>query len=81
MNAWTMSKALKCRPSAVYGIESPLSAYYFDSAVTTWGMTLDNELEAAGADAKDAKSSQRARDRVLRRFVPSTARYRDPAKE
>jgi len=81
MNAWTMSKALKCRPSEVYGIISALTAYCFDSAVTTWGMAFDNALEEAGADTKDAKSAQRARDRVLRRWVPSTARYRDPAKE
>lgn len=81
MNAWTMSRSLKCRPSEVYGITSPLTAYCFDSAVTSWGMALDNELEAAGAEAKDGKTAQRARDRVLRRWVPSTARYRDPAKE
>ena len=80
MNAWTMSKALKCRPSDVYGITSPLTAYCFDSAVTTWGMALDHELDAAGAEAKDARTAQRSRDRVLRRFVPSTAHYRDPAK-
>jgi hypothetical protein len=81
MNAWTMSRALGCRPSEVYGIEHALRAYCFDSAVTSWGMALDAELDAAGKDAKDAHTAQRARDRVLRKWVPSTARYRDPAKE
>lgn len=80
MNAWNMSKALSCRPSAVYGIQNPLTAYYFDSAVTRWGQALEADLQAASEGAKDARAAQRAQDRVLRRYVPSTARFRDPAK-
>jgi hypothetical protein len=81
MSAWSMSKSLRCRPSEVYGIQSPLAAYCFDSAVTRWGSALEADLQAAGDGEKDGKKAQRARERVLRRYVPSTARYRDPAKE
>lgn len=80
MNAWTMSKSLGCRPSAVYGMQNALTAYCFDSAVTRWGLALEADLQAATAEAKDSKAAQRAQERVLRRYVPTTARYRDPAK-
>lgn len=78
MNAWTMSKALSCRPSEVYGFKSPLLAYWFDSAVTTWGMAFQNALDAAGSDAKDAQTAARARARIIRRWIPSQAQYRNP---
>lgn len=81
MNAWTMSKALGCRPSAVYGISRPLTAYCFDSAVARWGMALEADLRAASEEAKDSKAGQRAQERVMAKYVPSTRRYRDPAKE
>jgi hypothetical protein len=80
MSAWSMSKSLRCRPSEVYSIQSPLAAYCFDSAVTRWGNALEVAMTEAGDAEKDGKKAQRARERVLRRFVPETARYRDPAK-
>jgi hypothetical protein len=76
-----MSKSMGCRPSQVYGIQSKLAAYCFDAAVTRWGNALEADLNAAGDGEKDSKKAQRARERVLRKYVPSTARYRDPAKE
>jgi hypothetical protein len=80
MGAWSMSKSLRCRPSQVYGIADPLRAYCFDSAVTRWGLALEADLDRAGADEKDSRKAERARQRVLRRYVPATARFRDPAK-
>lgn len=81
MSAWSLAKSMRCRPSEVYGIANPLAAYCFDSAVTRWGNALEADMTAAGDHEKDSKKAQRARERVLRRYVPATARYRDPAKE
>lgn len=80
MGAWSMSRTLGCRPSQVYSIQSPLAAYCFDSAVTRWGNALEADLRRAGDEEKDSKKALRAQERVMRRYVPSTARYRDPAK-
>ena len=75
-----MAKSMKCRPSELYGLEG-LRAYCFDTAVIRWGNALESDLNAAGDGEKDARKAQRARERVLARYVPTTRRYRDPAKD
>jgi hypothetical protein len=80
MTAWSTSKSMRCRPSELYGLTG-IRAYCFDVAVNRWGNSLEADLNAAGDGEKDARKAQRARERVLDRYVPQTRRYRDPAKE
>ena len=68
---------MKVRPSEVYGF-TDLEAYAFDSAVTKWGLSFEAAVEEAVASAKDDRSRERARDRVIRRWLPSTRKYADP---
>jgi N-acetylneuraminic acid mutarotase len=77
MNAWQVSKSLHCRPSEVYGIADGFSAYCFDSAVVRWGAEFDNAIQAATGGAKTQAEAERAAQRVLRKWVPSTRVYRD----
>jgi len=76
-----MSRALHCRPSALFGIPpESLEAYALDSAVTRWGVSFEAALSDATSDAKDARGMERARQRVIRRWLPSERRYADPRK-
>lgn len=74
-----MSKSMGCRPSEVYGFAG-IRAYCFDAAIIRWGNALEADLQAAGDGEKDGRGAQRARERVLGRYVPTTRKYRDPAK-
>lgn len=78
LNAWQLSRAWKCRPSAVYGIEAgSFEAYAFDSAVTRWGLAFEGALSSAGGgSAKDPEAAQRT---VIRRWLPSQRQYANPA--
>jgi hypothetical protein len=76
-----MSKAMKCSPSSVYGIEAgSLEAYAFDSAVVLWGTSFDAALSEAVHGAKTQEAASMAHGRVLRRWVPSARQYADPGK-
>lgn len=71
-----------CRPSEVYGLEGgSFEAYAFDSAVVRWGTSFEYALSQATNGAKDQKSGEAARARVLRRWIPSERRYADPNKK
>jgi len=72
---------MHCRPSAVYGIEvGSLEAYAFDSAVVRWGTAFEAALSDAAQGAKTEQAAEGARQRVLRRWLPSQRRYADPSK-
>lgn len=72
---------MKCRPSAVFGIEpGSFEAYAFDSAVVRWGTAFEAALADASHGAKNDQAAEAARERVLRRWLPSERRYADPAK-
>lgn len=76
-----MAQSMQCRPSDVYGIEpGSFVAYAFDSAVIRWGSSFEAALSDAGRDAKDQRAAEAARQRVLRRWLPTQRRYADPAK-
>lgn len=73
---------MKCRPSEVYGIEpGSFEAYAFDSAVVRWGSAFEAALSDAVHGAKNEGAAEMARQRVLRRWLPSQRRYADPNKK
>lgn len=75
-----MSQAMRCRPSEVYGLEvGSFEAYALDSAVVRWGAAFEAALADATHGAKSAEAAEAARDRVVRRWLPSQRRYADPA--
>jgi hypothetical protein len=55
-------------------------AYAFDSAVVRWGTSFEAALSDASHGAKDADAAASARQRVVRRWLPSERRYADPAR-
>jgi len=70
---------MHCRPSAVYGlVPGSFEAYAFDSAVVRWGTAFEAALSDAGTEAKTTQAAEAARQRVLRRWLPSERRYADP---
>lgn len=78
-NAWNMSRAMRCRPSEVYKMTDDFVSYAFDSAVTRWGMAFEAALAEASNSAKDADRAATARQRVIRRWLPSERKYADPS--
>lgn len=70
-----MSKALNRPYSEVIGLQG-LEAYALDAAVVRWGTAFQAAIEAATADAKNRGEAERKADQVVRRWVPSTRRYR-----
>ena len=83
--AWTLGKTYKCRPSSIYDMRDPLTAYYFDRAVFVFGTHVESKMDEAGEGAKNTKQGMQARTRVLRKFLgtkedSTQGRYRDPAK-
>lgn len=72
---------MRCRPSEVFGIESgSFEAYALDSAVVRWGRAFEAALSDAGHGAKNDQAAEAARQRVLRRWLPTQRRYADPGK-
>jgi hypothetical protein len=49
------------RPSELHGIEHPVTAYFFDRAIYTFGTTLEADLEEAGSKAKKEAQAERMR--------------------
>jgi hypothetical protein len=80
MQAWAQSRAYHVRPSEVLRIRVPLVAYAVDTVVAMWGNALEGALRKASEGKKDQKAVEAAQARVLRRWLPSQARYADPAK-
>lgn len=72
---------MNCRPSAVFGMEpGTFEAYALDSAVVRWGTAFEAALSDATRGAKTDQGAEAARQRVLRRWLPSERRYADPNK-
>ena len=62
--------------------EEPWAAYCIDRAVTTFGMTLDGELNSV--EGKTSKEMQTKRERIFNRWIPSATsgpQFADPAKQ
>jgi hypothetical protein len=72
---------MRCRPSELMGLKNTWDAYCFDSAVATFGIHVQNELDSV--EGKTEKEKDRKRDAVLRRYIPELAKARkfaDPGK-
>lgn len=78
-----LAKQARTSPSEILGIdrdEDPWAAYCLDRAVSTFGTTVQNELDSV--EGKNSKEIEIKRQRVLNRFFPDSTggRYRDPGK-
>lgn len=72
---------MNCRPSQVFGMEAgSFEAYALDSAVVRWGRAFEAALADAAQGAKNDQAALMARQRVIRRWLPSQRRYADVSK-
>lgn len=72
---------MNCRPSAVYGMEpGSFEAYALDSAVVRWGTAFQAAVSDAVQGAKTEQAAEMARQRTIRRWLPSQRVYADPGK-
>lgn len=82
---WTLAKTWKTRPSELTAISDPLTAFYFDRAVATFGTEVEAAMDQAADGAKNKKDSQRRRQMALARYMkdehgrPTPGTFRDPA--
>lgn len=53
-----------------------LEGYAIDGAVVRWGTAFQGAIEDATADSKSRQQAEQKADSVLRKWVPSTRRYR-----
>lgn len=79
-----MSKQYRRSPAELYFISDEVTAWCFNRAVMTFGMSLDNALETASAKSKTDRGAKRARQNVMNKWMTmpgeSTAgRFADPA--
>lgn len=82
---WLLAQTWKTRPSEFLAIADPLTAFYFDRAVTTFGKEVEAAMDEAAEGAKTGKDAKRRRQLALTKFmktsdgshVPGT--FRDPA--
>lgn len=65
MEAWTLAKQWRVRPSELYGISHPVTAFCFDRAVQYFGTSFEADVEAAVSKVKNDKSGRGA-DRARR---------------
>lgn len=75
---WTLAKQWGVRPSELLSIAYELDAYFLDRAITTFGMSVEADLDKASTDAKNSKKAAQARARVLDKWLETETRYRDP---
>jgi hypothetical protein len=75
MRAWGMTKALSRPYSEILGLQG-LPAYSLDAAVVRWGTSFDAAIQAATSGAKNNGEAERKAQQVIRRWVPSTRKYR-----
>ena len=80
MQAWQQSRAYRVRPSELLHIASPFTAYAVDQCVVMWGTAFEAALHDAMEGKDKARDREAAQGRVVRRWIPSTARYADPAR-
>jgi hypothetical protein len=75
MRAWTMSKATGKTYAEIIGLEG-LEAYALNAAVVRWGTAFQTAIDQATGGAKNSGEAERKADQVIRRWIPSTRRYR-----
>lgn len=70
-----MSRSLSKPYSEIVGLTG-IEAYALDAAVAHWGAAFQAAVESAGADAKNRAEAERRTQQVIRRWIPSTRKYR-----
>jgi len=70
-----MSQALNRPYSEVVGLQG-IEAYALDAAVVRWGTAFNAALQEAGSEAKTPAEAERRAQTVVRRWIPSTRKYR-----
>lgn len=70
-----MSRALNRPYSEIVGLEG-IEAYAIDAAVVRWGTAFQSAIESAAQGAKNQAEADRKVQNTIRRWVPSTRRYR-----
>lgn len=78
-HAFLLAKTWKTRPSEIYGIHGEYRAYCFDNAIMTFGLALENALNAC--DGKTAKEIEFKRNNVFARWLDLPRKFRDPLKD
>ena len=71
-----MSKAMHLSPAEILKISDEFVAYAFNSAVVLWGTSFDAALEEAVHGAKTQEQAENKQASAVRRWIPSTKRYR-----
>ena len=79
MEAWTLSKQWRVRPSELYGISHPVTAFSFDRAVQYFGVSFEADVENAVSKVKNDKSGRGA-DRARRMRMKAWMGEEDMAK-
>lgn len=68
------------RPSELYKIRDELSGFYFDRAVTTFGLALEADLDRSSKNAKTTRQTERLREKTLNNWLDiKSQQFRDPA--
>lgn len=70
-----MSQKLGSPYSQIVGLTG-LEAYALDMAVVRWGTAFQAAFDGATANAKNAGEAERKADQVIRKWIPSTRKYR-----
>ena len=76
---------MRVKPSELYLISDPLAAFYFDRAVCTFGMEVQEAMDEAAEGSKTTKDSKRKRQMVFAKYMrdatgaPVPGTFRDPA--
>lgn len=71
--AYQLAKTYRCRPSELYGITEQPAAFYFDRAIGTFGVFLENKLAEAEKGKKSENRKAMARNMVLMRYLGTGA--------
>lgn len=79
-----LAQAASIRPSEILAIdaeEEPWVAYCVDRAVNTFGIAVQNDMDAV--EGKTRKEQEAKRQRVIDRYMPPEGgpKFRDPARK
>lgn len=75
LRAWTMSQTMGRPYSQIVGLDG-IEAYALDAAVVRWGTAFDNAVRSAANGAKNQQEAERKAETAIRRWIPSSRRYR-----
>ena len=79
---WTVSKTWGTRPSVMCGITDEVAAYCFDRAVTSFGLSLEADIEEGTHKAKNRTEAKKKAMLILDRWLrePSDRQVEQPKK-